>query len=607
MPESLVVTFTLVIVAGILCQWAAWFLKLPAIIFLLLTGIIAGPLLGWLQPEKLLGDLLLPFVSLSVAVILFEGSLTLKYREISGLGQVVRRMVSMGMFITWIITAIATRYALNFSWEVSFLFGAVTVVTGPTVIVPMLRSVRPTASVANILRWEGIVIDPIGASLAVLVYEFIFVSQSGNNPLGHTLIVFTQIVMVGMVLGAGFGWLFGILLRRHWLPEYLHNVGTLALVWGLFALSNVLQHESGLVSVTVMGIWLANMKGVDIDDILDFKESLSIILISLLFILLAARIDFAVYKDLGWPAVIVFLSIQFLSRPLSVIYSTIGSKLSWPERHILAWIAPRGIVAAAIAALFAIQLEKIGYAEANLFVPLTFLVIIGTVLLQSATARPIAIWLKVAEPEPKGFLIIGANKVARAIAKVLEEKGFRTLLAEANWDNIAKAKMENLATFYGNPVSEQAERILDLVGIGGMLALSHHESMNVISAMHYRMELGANAIYVLQSKPEEGVSEKLKVPVRRRASILFGKEVTYNLLADMLSRGGEVRVTKLTENFGFDEYLAKNAERAVPLFALTPREHLRIFTTEQTFKPGPGWTIISMVAEIEADKERPAN
>ena len=604
MPESIVVTFALIFVACILCQWAAWLLKLPAIIFLLLTGIAAGPLLGWLQPEQLLGDLLLPFVSLSVAVILFEGSLTLKYREIAGLQRVVRRMVSFGMLVTWVITAVATRYALNFSWEISFLFGAVTVVTGPTVIVPMLRSVRPSASVANILRWEGIVIDPIGASLAVLVYEFIIVSQSGNNAFGHTIMIFGQIVLVGLALGAIGGYLFGIVLRRHWLPEYLHNVATLSLVWGLFALSNTLQHESGLVTVTVMGIWLANMKGVDVDEILDFKESLSIILISLLFIILAARIDFATFKELGWPALIVFLSIQFLSRPLNVMASAAGSKLSWPERHILAWIAPRGIVAAAISALFAIQLEKIGYAEAHLFVPLTFLVIIGTVLLQSATARPIAKWLKVAEPEPKGFLIIGANKVARAIAKVLEEKGFRALLAEANWDNITKAKMKNLDTYYGNPVSEHAERHLNLVGIGRLLALSHHESMNVLSAMHYRMELGANAIYVLQSKPAEKVSEKLKVPTKRRGSTLFGKNITYNTLAEMMSRGGEGRATNLTENCGFEAYVEQYGKEAVPLFALDARERLRIFTEEHPIEPEPGWTIIGMVVEPATKNEK---
>jgi NhaP-type Na+/H+ or K+/H+ antiporter len=582
----------------------AWRLKLPAIIFLLLTGIIIGPILNLFDPEKLLGHLLLPFVSLSVAVILFEGSLTLKYSEIRGLQHVVRRLVSSGLLITWVITTFAVRFTMGFSWEVAFLFGSVSVVTGPTVIVPMLRTVRPTASVANILRWEGIIIDPIGASLAVLVYEFIIASQGDVNPFGHALLVLTQIVLIGLILGFLSGYLFGIVLRNHWLPEYLHDIGTLSVVWGVFALSNFLFHESGLVTVTIMGIWLTNMKDVNIEEILDFKESLSILLISLLFIILAAQIDFNVFTELGWwPPIFVLMAIQFLARPINVIISTLGSKLTWPERHILAWIAPRGIVAAAVAALFAIQLEKLGYPEARLLVPLTFLVIITTVLLQSATARHIAKWLGVAEPEPKGFLIIGANKVARAIAEVLEENGFRALLAEANWDNIVKAKMENLKTFYGNPVSVHAERHLNLVGIGHMLALSHHESMNLLSAMHYRMELGANAIYVLQSKPEKKVSEKLQIPTKRRGYILFGKDVTYNTLSEMLSHGGEIRVTKLTENFTFEHYLQKYTTAVVPLFSLDPRKRLLIFTPESKIDPGPGWSIIGLVVESDLDKK----
>jgi len=604
MPESIILTFSLLVVLGILCQWVAWRVKLPAIIFLLLTGIIIGPVFNLFEPEKLLGHLLLPFVSLSVAIILFEGSLTLKYSEIRGLQHVVRRLVSGGMLITWVITAFVVRFAMGFSWEVAFLFGSVTVVTGPTVIVPMLRTVRLTSSVANILRWEGIIIDPIGASLAVLVYEFIIAFHGNINPFGHALIVLIQIILIGSILGILSGYLYGIVLRNHWLPEYLHDVGTLSLVWGVFALSNLLIQDSGLVTVTIMGIWLTNMKEVNIEEILGFKESLSILLISLLFIILAAQIDFNVFSELGWlPPIFVLMAIQFLARPINVIISTLGSKLTWPERHILAWIAPRGIVAAAIAALFAIQLGILGYPEARLLVPLTFLVIITTVLLQSATARTIAKWLGVAEPEPKGFLIIGANKVARAIAQVLEENGFNALLTEANWDNIVKAKMENLKTFYGNPVSVHAERHLNLVGIGHMLALSHHESMNVLSAMHFRMELGANAIYVLQSKPENKVSEKLQVPIKRRGYTLFGKNVTYNKLSQMLRYGGEIRVTKLTDNFTFKHYLQKYKTAVVPLFGLDPRKRLVIFTAERKVNPGPGWSIIGLVVASDLDKK----
>lgn len=599
MPDTVIATFAAIFLACLVCQWVAWRVKLPAILFLLFAGIVAGPFLGILHPDQLLGDLLFPFVSLSVAVILFEGSLTLKYREIAGLRKVVQSMVSLGMLVTWLVTAVATRVALNFSWEVCFLFGAVTVVTGPTVIVPMLRTVRPNASVSNVLRWEGIIIDPIGASLAVLVYGFI-ISGSGSDAFGHTIRTFLQIIAVGALLGASGGYLFGLALRNHWLPEYLHNFASLCLVFTMFAASNLLQHESGLVTVTVMGIWLANMRGVDVNEILNFKESLSVLLISLLFIVLAGRMDLNAFLELGWKAVFIFLAIQFLARPLNVMLSTLGSRLTWPERHLLAWIAPRGIVAAAIAALFGLQLEKAGYEEAHFLVPLTFMVIVGTVLLQSATASFIARWLGVAEPEPRGLLIVGANRVARAIAEALVKHGFRAIVAESNWDNVSKAKMAGLDTYYGNPISDHADRNLDLVGIGRMLALSHHESQNLLAVIHYRMELGADGVFILQSKAEENVSAKLRIAARRRGQTLFGKDVTYNTLSATLSRGGEIRSTRLSENFGFQEYLEKNRDRVIPLFALDPREGLHVFTVEKKVKPGPGWTIVS-IAEPDED------
>ncbi|HIJ78425.1 MAG: cation:proton antiporter [Desulfobulbaceae bacterium] len=581
-----------------LCQWVAWRVKLPAIIFLLVAGILAGPVFGILQPDRLMGDLFFPFVSLSVSIILFEGSLTLKFREILGLRAVVRNMISFGMLVTWLITAVTTRYAIGLSWELSFLFGAVTVVTGPTVIVPMLRTVRPTASVSNILRWEGIVIDPIGASLAVLVYEFI-ISGGGQQAMGHTLLTFGQIVLVGGVIGLCCGYVFGLILRHHWLPEFLHNVATLSLVFGAFALANSLQAESGLVTVTVMGILLANMKDVDIDDILDFKESLSILLISLLFIMLAARLDPAALGQLGWSTLVVFLAIQFLARPLNVMVSALGSRLTWPERHLLAWIAPRGIVAAAIAALFAIQLENIGFTEAGLLVPLTFSVIIGTVLLQSFTARPIAQWLGVAEPEPKGFLIVGANLVARAMAKALVQNGLRVLVADASRSDISAAKMDGIATYLGNPISEHADRHLDLVGIGGMLAITPHENLNVAAVMHYRMELGRNNVFMVQTKPADKTPERLNLPVQVRESIIFESRATYAHLASLLQKGGEIRTTKLTEKFSFDQFVEKQGGAALLLFAIDTKERFRIFTEKPQVKPGPGWSVLYLWADCE--------
>ncbi|HSH13286.1 MAG TPA: cation:proton antiporter, partial [Desulfurivibrionaceae bacterium] len=289
MYEHTVIIFAAILSASIFCQWLAWRIKLPAIIFLLTAGVLAGPILGVLHPDKLLGELLFPFVSLAVAVILFEGSLTLKFRQILNLQVVVRNMLTFGLMVTWVITAVTTRLVLGLGWELCFLFGAITVVTGPTVIVPMLRTVRPTATVANILRWEGIVIDPIGAALALLVYEFIIAGGTGEA-LGRTILTFARINGSGLLLGALCGYLFGLVMRLHWLPEFLHNVTSLGLVFAVFALANYFQPESGLMAVTVMGIWLANMKDVAMEDILDFKESLSILLISFLFIILAARL-----------------------------------------------------------------------------------------------------------------------------------------------------------------------------------------------------------------------------------------------------------------------------------------------------------------------------
>ena len=326
---------------GIACQWLAWRARLPAILLLLLCGMIIGPVTGLLNPDDLFADLLFPMISLSVAVILFEGSLTLKLDEIRGLASVVRNLITVGVLITWLITAVATHHLIGFPYELAFLFGAVVVVTGPTVIVPILRSVRPNAKIANILRWEGIVIDPLGALLAVLVFDFIISSQSGNA-LETVSLVFGRIVLVGTTLGALAAFFLGHILRRHLIPEYLRNVLSLTLVFAVYAGADHLAHESGLLSVTVMGMVLADLKNTDIDDILDFKESLSILLISGLFIILAARIEFYQFRELGWNALGVLAAIMLLARPIAVWVSSFTSDLNPREKLLIAWIGPRG-------------------------------------------------------------------------------------------------------------------------------------------------------------------------------------------------------------------------------------------------------------------------
>lgn len=392
-----------------LCQLAAWWVRLPPILFLLLSGLLAGPLFGGMRPEQLLGELFQPFVSLSVAIILFEGSLNLRFQEIRGLHTVVRNLVSIGMVVTWLITMVAARFIFGVAWEIAALFGAITVVSGPTVVAPLLRTVRPVASLSNILKWESIVIDPIGASLAVLVFEFIIVG-GGQEALGHTVIVFLQLLFIGGAIGLVSGYLFGLSLRYQAIPEFLQNICALGLVFTSFAVADALQPESGLVTVTVFGILLANMKGVDLTHILAFKETLSILLISLLFVLLASRVDLTAIADLGWNAVFICLFVQFIARPACVMVSTLGSTLEGAEKLFLVWIAPRGIVAAAISSLFALKLENYGHESAEILVPLTFTIIIFTVVVQSLTAVPVAKFLNVTVPENGGEKISGQRQ-----------------------------------------------------------------------------------------------------------------------------------------------------------------------------------------------------
>jgi NhaP-type Na+/H+ or K+/H+ antiporter len=598
MHEHAIFHISSIILIGFFCQWVAWRVKLPAILFLLMAGIIAGPVTGMLQPEELFGDLLFPMISLAVAIILFEGSLTLRFEEIQGVEGVVRRLVSTGVLVTWCVVTLATHWILAFPWPLAILFGAITVVTGPTVIVPMLRTVRPNARLSNILRWEGIIIDPVGALLAVLVFEFM-VAGGFQPAMEHTLSAFTRTLLVGGALGVAVGALLGHILRRHWLPEYLHNLAALSFVVSLFALSNGIQEESGLLAVTVMGMWLANMKGVSVEDIIDFKENLSVVLISALFIILAARIDFAQFEILGWGALGVFLAMQFIARPLKVALATWGSTLSWRERALLAWIAPRGIVAAAIAALFAIKLQAQGFAEAPLLVPLTFLVIIGTVVLQSATAGPLAKYLGVAEPEPKGFLIIGANPLARAVASALDKHGFQTLLTDADWSHARVAMMSGLRTFYGNAVSDHADRRLDLVGMGQLLALSPEHHVNALAAMRYEREFGKQGVYLLGADAESGEESAASIP----GQTLFGNDADYKKLLSMLAEGAKIHSTKLSDAFDADAYYKQYYGRSVLLFAIDPKGKLHVFTKEKKLAPDTGWTLLGLNSPEEASSQ----
>jgi len=592
MYESPTLVLAGVLLLGALIQWFSWWVKLPAILGLLVAGVVLGPVTGFLDPDLLLGEQLFTFVSLGVAIVLFEGALTLRFSDIRGHGSSVTNLVTWGAVVSWLVMGAGVYFATELSASIALLFAALVVVTGPTVIVPLLRTVRPNQNVSNILRWEGILIDPLGALFAVFMFEWLAFGAGS-----HSVLVFVKELMVGIVFGCVAAAFVAYIMRRHLLPEYLQNVFILGMVLTVFAGSNYFGEEAGLVAVTVMGVWLANTK-LDIQEVLSFKETLSVIIITVLFIFLAARIQFSELAAIA-PMAIPVLLVVLLARPLVIALCTIGSSLTWREKALIAWIAPRGIVAAAVSSLFAIKLSALNYPGAELLPALTFMVIVVTVLLQSITARPLARWLGVAEEEPRGVLIIGANAFARELGKALQGLGFRVKLASMTWADIQAVKMDGLSGYLGNPVSVHADQNLDLVGIGYAVAISRRPELNALASMKYRNELGRQAVFSLGDNTADGEARTDDpVTANLRTPRLFGSDITLDSLLETKAQGGAIKVTAITETFSEQHYQEHYGERATILAVVDEKQRIYWAVADKPTELRCGCSVVALVSDL---------
>lgn len=602
--EHLLVGLTSILVLGISAQWLAWRFRFPSLLLLLLFAFAVGPASGFLQPDALFGTLLFPFVSLSVAIILFEGGLNLRMIELHEIGGVLRNLVTLGALLTWCLTSVAALIVLHLTVPLAVLLGAVLVVSGPTVVGPLLRHVRPTERLGSMLKWEGILIDPIGVLLAVLVFEVILVQEFHSA----TLLVLTGVLkmaVIGSALGFLSARLFVELLRRYWIPDYLQNPVSLMLVLGIFTAANLLHPESGLFAVTVMGMTMANQKTVPIQHIVEFKEVLQVLLISSLFILLAARLQTRDLTHLGMQSLAFLGILLFIVRPAAVALSTLGSDLRWQERAFLAWVAPRGIVAAAMSSIFALRLHEAGHTGADQLVPLTFLIIVGTVAVYGLSAAPLARWLGVAQQDPQGVLFVGAFRLAREMAKALQGEGFQTLLIDTNRFNVAAARMDGIPTYYGSVLREETLDKLNLDGIGRLLALTSNDEANALAALHFAEILGRNEVYQLVPGVSEGEEHQFSA-LHLRGRFLFAPHITYTDLNNRLRADAVIKVTPLSEQFNYEAFQAHYGDNAIPLFLITEARRLLVFTTDHTLQPEAGQTLVSLVLpETEGPNRAP--
>ncbi len=581
-----------ILLAGFLCQWLSWRLRIPAILPLLLTGFLAGPVFGIVNPQELLGDLFTPVVSISVAIILFEGALTLNWYEVRHVVSTVRNLLTIGAAVTWFGGAAAAHYIVGLPWTLALLFGALIIVTGPTVIAPILRNVRPTANVGSILRWEGIIIDPIGASIAVVAFELM--ASGAGHPWQDTLFSFVMLAAVGTGLGFLAGYIAYELLRRYLVPDYLRDIMVLTLVIVVFVISDEIIHESGLFAVTVMGIFLANTRLRKLHEVLYFKEKISLLLIASLFILLAANITIADLQMLSWSSLLLLAVVMFVLRPVGVQLSALGSNLTRNERLFLSWIAPRGIVAASVSALFAFRLVERGYPEAAILEPLVFLVIVGTVLLQGITAKPFAQRLGISEADPQGCLIMGADRFACDLAATIKKAGFVVRLVDVNRANVLAARLRGLDAIQANILSEYVESELDLSGIGRLLAVTHNDEANALACKHFEDEFTSQEVYQLVPQLSEREQSALNLP--NLGHLLFGRQATCENINQRLENGAVIKTTPITDKFTPDDFRRLNGADPLILAAYRGKE-IVISTLDRPVTPQIGWTLISLIKE----------
>jgi len=596
--ERVLIEFASIIVLGIVAQWLAWRLRFPSIIFFLIFGFIAGPITNFLHPDAIMGDLLLPIVSISVALILFEGGLTLRINELRELGRVLIILIVAGAIITWIIASLSAYYFLNLDLRISILLGAILVVTGPTVIGPLLSHIRPTKRISTILKWEGILIDPLGAILAVLVFEAMLAENiSEAGPLIFLGIFKT--LLIGGVIGLGMSKLLIQLIKKFLIPDFLQEAVALILVIAAFVSSNLIQPESGLLTVTLMGLFMDNQKVVSIKHIVEFKENLRVIIISSIFILLAARLQLSDFQNFDFSVVVFIAILIFIARPVSVFLSTIRSKLNWKERTLISWMAPRGIVAAAVASVFAFKLSENGVEGSETIVPITFLVIVVTVTIYGLTAYPLAKFLKVVQSKPQGILFVGAHPWARSIAKILKDKKINVVMVDTNRQNISAARLEGFTAYLGSILSEHIIDELDLDGIGRLMALTPNDEANSLAALHMSEAFERGELYQLPPISEKSGKELEFSPKHLRARFLFGEGINYFHLSSLFDNGWILKSTKLSENFNFEAMKNYYGENLITFFLIDTNNRLIISTIENPVKPKSGDLLIALVLERE--------
>jgi len=597
-------TLTLVILsAGLASQWLAWRLRLPAIVVLITAGLLLGPVSGIIE-LGLSQTELTELIGLGVAIILFEGGMDLKLGEVRRVGHGVGRLTILGPPLAWTLGALAAHYVAGLSWPVAWVLGAILVVTGPTVILPLLRQARLNNESAALLKWEGIVNDPVGVLLAVLTFQYFTLSGSGWP---EVITGLGSAIAVAALLGGLGGWFTGWLYRRGAVPAHLKAPLLMVLVLAAYWASNLVQHEAGLLTVTVMGLVIGNMKLVERDPLRHFKENLTIVLLSVLFIVIPSQLKLEQLELLDWRVVAFVLTILLLVRPLTIVLATLGAPMRGKDRLLLAWIAPRGIVAAATAGIFGPALVTAGYPDAEALLPIVFLIIIVTVLVHGLSLGPLARTMSLAAKEENGLLIVGASPWTQALAQTLKDLEVEVVVTDGSYQRLKPIRMDGIKVYYGEILSEHAEHELENQHLSFLLCATDNHYYNALVCKAEGHEFGHHRTFQLAPLQESGQEQK-RLTLQQRGYFAFEPPTDFYTLQQRLNNGWKVQSTRLSKDFDLDRLknrLGELGDDWVLLGSLSPQGRLQIYSSEQRFKPSAGWTLLYFApqAEVEAQIE----
>ncbi|PZU13637.1 MAG: sodium:proton antiporter [Sphingobium sp.] len=599
--EHHALVFALIGILGIGAQWIAWRTGWPAIALMLAAGVVAGPITGLIEPEHTFGELLEPMISVAVALILFEGGLSLNFRELRKTEGAVARLMLIGIPLGWVLGAMACYYVAGLVWPVAILFAGILIVTGPTVVIPLLRQSNVAPRPRAILKWEAIVNDPFGALCAVITYEYLRRVDEGATLVAVVASLLGAAVVAGLI---GYGaaravaWAFP---RGH-VPEYLKAPVLLVAVIGTFVLSNVIQQETGLLAVTVMGIAIANMRVDSLRDIQPFKENVTVLLISGVFVLLSASLDFDVLRQFEWRFLAFLLALLFLVRPATVLVSLAFSKIPWNERLLVAWIAPRGVVAVAVSGLFALRLDQLGYGDGGILVTLSFAVVVATIVAHGFSIRHVARWLKVTGATQKGLLIVGSTPWSLSLARQVRALDLPVTIADTSWQLLSAARQAGIATYHGEILAEATEDRLDLTQFQVLIATTENEAYNALVCSEFAPEIGRDLVYQLGGHGDDEDHRSLPEALRGRALFTSGHGVE-----DIRAReaaGWTFRKTRISEQFDFADAQSALPDEADMLFVLKKDGRIRFFTHASRPSPQPGDLVISYGPSRHADAEQ---